>query len=240
MRYAPIIIIALAMIVAWLFGLHNYATLETLKKHQDELRSLVKHYFYVSVIFYMLIYITFVALSLPAATILTIIGGYLYGHVVATILVVLSASIGATILFQSVKVATAKNRDYKESKTENKRWLKKMRKGFQENAFVYLLSLRLMPIFPFVLINVGAGIFQIPMRTFFFGTLIGIIPGSFVYVSIGTAIQSVLDSSELSLRVAVKAEAIIALTGLGLLSLVPVLYKWLKSKKTAKKSRYDK
>ena len=95
----------------------------------------------------------------------------------------------------------------------------------------YLLTLRLIPIFPFVAVNLAAALFQIPFKTFAFGTFLGIIPGSFVYVSMGVALQEVIQKPDFSPRIVLDPKILIALTGLGILSFLPVLYKRFKKNK---------
>lgn len=165
------------------------------------------------------VYIALVGLSIPGATFMTLTGGFLFGQLVGTGLVVVSATIGATILFISTKMASE---DFLSRKAGP--WVDKMKAGFQEDAFYYLLTLRLIPIFPFVAINLVAAVFQISLQTFIVGTFIGIIPGSFVYVSIGNALKDVILTSNLTPKIILEPKAMIALVGLGILSLLPILY----------------
>ena len=141
------------------------------------------------VLAYSIAYILVAALSIPAATFMTVTSGFLFGQMVGTTIVVLSATIGATFLFLSARYASSNLLDNKEN------FVTKMQKGFQESALSYLLTLRLVPLFPFVIVNLAAAFFQIPAKTFIIGTLIGIIPGSFVYSSIGVALQTVVGLS---------------------------------------------
>ncbi len=107
-----------------------------------------------------------------------------------------------------------------------------MKKGFTENAFSYLLTLRLIPIFPFFVVNLVPAFLGISLRTYILATGLGIIPGSFVYVSVGTGLGSLFDRGEsLNLKGILTPEILTALGGLALLSLLPVLYKKLKQKR---------
>lgn len=153
---------------------------------------------------------------------MTLLGGFLFGQILGTCLVIVSAAVGATILFLSAKLASE---DFLNQKAGP--WMSKMKAGFQENAFYYLLTLRLIPIFPFVAINLVAAVFQIPLKTFVVGTFIGIIPGSFVFVSIGNALKDVVLTTDLTPKIILEPKFIIALVGLGTLSLLPVFYKRL-------------
>lgn len=156
---------------------------------------------------------------------MTITGGLLFGQWIGTLASVVSATIGASILFLSARMASS---DLLAKKSGS--WINKMKDGFKENAFTYLLTLRLIPIFPFAVINVAAAIFQISLRTFFFATLIGIIPGSFVYTSMGVALREVIAQPDFSSGLILNPKVLFALAGLGLLALLPVLYKKFKKR----------
>jgi uncharacterized membrane protein YdjX (TVP38/TMEM64 family) len=103
-----------------------------------------------------------------------------------------------------------------------------MEAGFQENAFNYLLVLRLIPLFPFWIVNLVPAFLGVKLRTYMLGTLIGIIPGSFVFASVGAGLGSVLDSGqEFSPSSVLTPQIVIALIGLAVLALLPVAYrKW--------------
>lgn len=227
-KFIPLIILVSIGCIIWITEIYKYISLETLKEHQNFLKHYVENNFIIATLVYSLLYFIIVSLSIPAATIMTLTGGFLFGQIVGTICVVLSASFGACSIFLSTKFA-AKN----SSKKEHGSWVQKMKNGFQENAFSYMLTLRLIPIFPFVIINIVAGILQIRLKTFFFGTLIGIIPGSYVYVSVGVAMQTLLNKDNFSPENLLSRDVIIALTGLGILALLPIIYKIIK--KRAKK-----
>jgi uncharacterized membrane protein YdjX (TVP38/TMEM64 family) len=208
-----------------MFDLHRYFNFEAFKDHQNFLEGFIGQNFLLSLLIYVVLYIVIVSLSIPGASFMTLIGGFLLGQWVGTISAVIAATIGATILFLSAKMASS---DLFSQKSAS--WVGTMQKGFQRNAFSYLLTLRLIPIFPFVLVNLAAAFFQIPIRTFCLGTFIGIIPGSFVYVSIGVAFREVIQQPEFSPNIILDPKILIALTGLGILSLLPVVYNHFKKR----------
>lgn len=219
-RYLPLLIIVAISLMAWTMGVHRLFSFDLLRTHQKDLETYINLYPLMSFATYMGLYIAIVGLSIPGATFMTLVGGFLFGQLVGTGLVVVSATIGATILFVTAKFASE---DFLTRKAGP--WMDKMKGGFQKNALYYLLTLRLIPIFPFVAINLVAAVFQIPLRTFIVGTFIGIIPGSFVYVSIGNALKDVILTPNLTPNIIVEPKFMIALVGLGILSLLPVLYK---------------
>ena len=219
-KYLPLILIILVSLTIWATGLHHYLNFETLRYYNQDLQKFVMEHIILSLLIYVILYITIVGLSLPVATFMTLLGGFLFGQVLGTITVVISATLGATILFLAMRSASE---SYVKEKSGP--WLKKMQNGFQENALFYLWTLRLIPLFPFVAVNLAAAVFQIPLRTFFWGTLIGIIPGSFVYVSIGNGLKDVIQQENFSPKIILEHHILIGFIGLGILSLLPVFYK---------------
>ena len=219
-RYFPLLIIITLSTTAWGLGLHHYLNFDMLRSHHHQLETYVSLQPLLSISLFMAVYILIVAISLPGATFMTLLGGLLFGQMIGTVSSVISATIGATILFVSARLASEDLLTRKAGP-----WIDKMKRGFQENAFYYLLTLRLIPIFPFVAINLVAAIFQVSLKTFLITTLIGIIPGSFVYVSLGSALKDVIVSTDLSPKIVLEPKFIIAFAGLGVLSLLPVLYK---------------
>lgn len=218
--YLPLLIIGCISLVAWVLGAHHYFSFDMVRNHHEELKFYIKLYPLTSVVIYMAVYMAIVGLSIPAATFMTLTGGFLFGQVLGTCLVVVSASTGAAVLFISAKLASQDLLSIKASP-----WLDKMKAGFQKDAFSYLLTLRLIPVFPFGAINLVAAVFQIPLRTFIAATFVGVIPGSFVYASLGNALKDVLLTPDLSPGIILEPKVILALIGLGSLSLLPVLYK---------------
>ncbi len=111
-------------------------------------------------------------------------------------------------------------------------WLKKMEAGFQDDAFSYMLVLRLVPLFPFFVVNLVPALLGGRLRTYVVATFVGIIPGAFVFASVGAGLGSVFDSmEEFSPASALTPEVITALVGLAVLSLIPVAYKKLKARR---------
>jgi uncharacterized membrane protein YdjX (TVP38/TMEM64 family) len=107
-----------------------------------------------------------------------------------------------------------------------------MEAGFRENAMSYLLVLRLVPLFPFWLVNLVPAFLGVPLRTYVIGTFFGIMPGTFVYASVGSGLGAILEAGESpDLGIIFKAEILIPLLGLALLALIPVIYKRIKTKR---------
>jgi len=112
--------------------------------------------------------------------------------------------------------------------------LKKLEDGFQEDAFSYLLVLRLVPLFPFFLVNIAPALIGIPLRTFVVTTLIGIIPGSLVYASVGNGIGMIFDQGGTpDLGIIFEPEVLLPILGLSLLAMVPVAFKRFRALRTS-------
>jgi len=140
--------------------------------------------------------------------------------------VVVAATVGATAVFL---VARSTIGNILRAKAEPA--LRKMERGFQENALSYLLVLRLIPLFPFWLVNLVPALLGVPLRTYVIGTFLGIIPGVLVFTFAGAGLGSVFDSTEgFSLASVLTPEVITALAGLSVLSLAPVVYKKLRAR----------
>lgn len=223
-KYIPILVIVTLAFTAYFLGLHNYLSLEKFRENKELLEDFIDRNYILAILAYLVTYILVVALSIPGAIIMTLSGGFLFGRLVGTFLNVIAATIGAFIFFVSAKMASS---DLIKEQSSSK-LIGKMKTGFEENAFSYLLTLRFMPIFPFVAINIGAALFQVNAVIFFFGTLIGIIPGTFVYTSMGYALRSVIDTDDFSTNLILDPNILIALGGLAILALIPVIYKKFK------------
>jgi uncharacterized membrane protein YdjX (TVP38/TMEM64 family) len=204
--------------------LDRYLGFSSLKEHRALLLDLVERHRALTALGFLAIYTLAVAMSLPVATALTIAGGFLFGQILATALVVVGATAGAVAVFLAARTALGDSLRRRAGP-----WLARMERGFREDALCYLLVLRLVPLFPFVAVNLVPAILGMRLRDFALGTFIGIIPGSFVYVSVGAGLGSVFDAGgEFRPTGILTPEVITALVGLACLALVPVVYKKLK------------
>ncbi len=226
-KFVPLGILAAGIAAFFALGLDQYVSFEALREHRDVLANFVADNPLVAPLAFMVIYAVVVAFSLPGGAIMTIAGGFLFGTVLGTVWVVLSATLGATILFVIAKTSLG---DLLRAKAGP--WLKKMEHGFKENALSYLLVLRLIPLFPFFVVNLVPAFLGVPLRTYVIGTLFGIVPGSFVFATVGAGLGSIFDSNEAFTATGVLTpEIVTALVGLSLLSLLPVAYKKIKARR---------
>ena len=226
-RLVPLVVIGAGVTAFFGLGLHKYLSFEQLRLHRGELMGFVAGMPIKAVLLFALAYAVATALSLPGGAVLTLTGGFLFGIVEGTAAVVVGATTGATALFLAARSALGEV-----LKAKAGPWLSRMEAGFREDALSYLLVLRLIPAFPFFVVNLVPAFLGVPLRTFVLATFLGIIPGTFVFASIGAGLGSIFDRmQEPSLKGALTPEVIVALAGLAVLSLIPVVYKRLKARK---------
>ncbi|WP_052065993.1 TVP38/TMEM64 family protein [Thalassospira australica] len=226
-KLLPVLVLVAGLAVAWASGILDLLSFDTLRENRDLLQGFVADNPFSSVLFFMGLYIVSVALSLPIGSVLTITGGFLFGSVFATTYVVVAATIGATIVYLAARYAFY---DLMRAKAGNA--VRKMEQGFAENAFSYLMVLRLIPIFPFWLVNLVPALIGVKLRSFVLGTMTGIIPGSFVYASIGDGLGALFDQGKTpDLGIIFEPRILTPIVGLAVLALLPVAYKKLRKPK---------
>ena len=191
LRLIPLMLIIIAVGLVFHFGLNQYLSFEAIKTHKNLLLSWINMHYLLSVFWFILVYILVVALSIPGAVFLTLTAGFLFGALLGSIYVVIGATIGATCIFLIVQFSIGAWLAEK-----NGTWVKKMQRGFQENALQYLLFLRLVPLFPFPVVNVVPGILNVKKSTYVIGTFFGIMPGSFVYAWLGHGLGYAFSSGQ--------------------------------------------
>lgn len=207
-------VVAAATASFFIFDLGQYVTLESLKANKGRLDDLHSRYAVFFVLAYVGIYILQTALSLPGATILTLAGGALFGSLWGTLYVNIGATVGATLAFL---VARFLLRDWVVERFGSR--TEALDKGLRENGLSYLLFLRLVPLFPFWLINLTSGITGLPLRTYVIGTMFGIMPGSFVFANAGASLATIDSLSGIA-----SPRVIGSFVLLGLFALVPTVY----------------
>ncbi|HEY4342929.1 MAG TPA: TVP38/TMEM64 family protein [Parvibaculum sp.] len=223
-RFWPLGLLALGLIAFFALGLNRYATLDTLRDNREALSGWVAAHKALAVLIYVGAYALMVAFSLPGALVATLTGGFLFGTILGGLATVIAATIGATILFIAAKTAFG---DLLRARAGPA--IKRMEEGFRENAFSYLLVLRLVPLFPFFLVNLAPAFLGVTLRVFVAATFIGIIPGTFVFASLGNGLGAVFDAGRKpDLGLIKEPQVILPLLALAALALVPVLYRRLR------------
>lgn len=209
------IVVVLALGAFFYLDLGKFLSLTALKENRDSLLAFTGANFPAAVAIFIGTYILVTGLSLPGAVILTLAGGFVFGAVWATLFINLGATTGATLAFLTARYVL---RDAVEQKFGAR--LGPFQEGFAKNAFSYLLTLRLIPLFPFFVVNLVSGLTRVNVGTYILATAIGIIPGSFVYAYAGRQLGTINSLKEIA-----SPNVIGAFVLLGLLALVPVVYK---------------
>jgi uncharacterized membrane protein YdjX (TVP38/TMEM64 family) len=220
-RLLPVAVLATAMALFFGLGFHEYFNLDALRAHREDLLALVEDRYVLALLVYVLAYASLVAISFPGATAMTVAGGFLFGLWIGTAVTALGATLGAAILFIAARHALAEPLRAKAGP-----WLERIERGFRADGVSYLLVLRLVPIFPFFAINIVVPFLGVSFFTYVATTFIGIIPGTFVYASFGDGLGAIFEAGGTpTLEGILTPEIVIGLIGLGILALLPVLYR---------------
>lgn len=206
-------------------GLNEYASFETLAAERGNLAAWVQAHPVSAPLAMGALYALVVLFSLPIAAFLTPAIGFLLGTVMATVVVVTGATVGATALFLLARTAFGERWRQSVQKT-----LSRFDSGFRDNAFQYLLVLRLMPVVPFFILNILPAFAGVSLRSYVAATFLGIIPGCIVYSSIGAGLDAVFARGEVpTLAIFSDPAVILPLAGLAILAALPVAYRRWKS-----------
>ena len=219
-RLVPLGLLVLAGALFVVFGGRHYLSFAALAAHRERLLALVARDPASAGLGFILVYTGLVAASFPVAELLTIAGGFLFGRWLGALYSVIGATVGATLFFVAARAGLARLAAGAVPRAAQ------LQAGFQRNAFSYLLVLRLVPLFPFWLVNLVAGAAGLPLRVYVLATFLGIIPVTFVYASLGSGLGAVLaQGREPDLAVVFRPGVLLPLLALAALALVPVLYR---------------
>jgi uncharacterized membrane protein YdjX (TVP38/TMEM64 family) len=219
------LILFIAVVLALRFSpIGDALTFENLKRHREELLLLVQTHPLQAVAAFISGYILFTTFSVPGAVLLTLAGGFLFGTLAATLYVIIGATIGATLAFLSARYLLGGLLQEK-YRTQ----LSSFNREMEKNGAHYLFTLRLVPVFPFFLINFLSGLTNVTVKTFIWTTALGIIPGTAVFAYAGRQLGTINAVSEiLSTRV------ISALAILAAFALFPIVLRRIKARRNEK------
>ncbi len=230
------------MIAVFATGAHRHVSLETLVRHRMAIDAFIDAHAVAAIAAFMAVYIVAVALSLPGALFLTIAGGILFGTLIGGIATVVSATVGATIIFLVAKSACGETLMRRAGPLACK-----LAEGFRADAFSYLLFLRLVPAFPFFLVNLAPALVGVKLSTFVAATAIGIVPATFAFAFLGSGLDSVIAAQEVAYRTCLAngrtdctlqfdlgmiatPRLLAALAALGAIALIPVIVKRVRAR----------
>lgn len=239
-RWLPLAAMLVMGGAIYTLGLQNYLTLQSLCENQALLQNFVAQNVVLALVIYFVAYVVVASLSIPGATVLSIVGGFIFGWALSAPITIVAATIGAVVMFKIVQTSIGAILAERAGP-----FMQRFSAGFEADAFNYLLFLRLVPAFPFFAVNAVAGLTRMKLRTFVLATFIGIIPGTFAFAFVGRGLGSVLDSARAAQAACVAQDATAAcpyvfsasalitpqllwgFAALGVVSLIPVvLKKW--------------
>lgn len=226
--------------LGYVLGLHHYLSLTSIAENRAALATYTSDHLALSLLAFVAIYTVAVAVSFPGATVLTILAGLLFGWLLGGLAAIIAATMGATIVFQIAKSSFG---DVLAKKAGP--FLTRISAGFADDAFNYLLFLRLVPAFPFWLVNIAPALANVKLRTYVTTTFLGIIPGTFAFAFVGAGLDSIITAQqaahvqciaqksvaecpyELSVSSLITPQLLLAFAALGVVALIPVaLKKW--------------
>jgi uncharacterized membrane protein YdjX (TVP38/TMEM64 family) len=224
-HFLPLALLFAAVAVLWISGLHRDLSWPSLARHQALLLATVAARPLTAAAAYLTLYMAMVALSVPEAAVVTVLGGLLFGTWIGGALAVVGAGLGALVLFLAARYALAGIVAERASVL-----MARLRPGLERDGFFYLLAIRLVPIFPFWLVNLGAAACGMRLLPFAAATLIGIIPGTLVFAGLGEGLRTVLaEGTAPDFMIIFSPRVLLPLLGLAVLSLLPAMWRWLRS-----------
>lgn len=238
-RLWPLAVLLLAAGSLYATGVGRYFTLSYIIHEHEALQKAVASHMALAVLAYLTVYATAVAVSFPGASLLTVAGGLVFGALLGTTLAVIAATVGATILFLAAKTSLGAFLREKVA-----RFAGRFAAGFEENAFSYLFLLRLVPVFPFWLINIAPTLFDVPVRTYVLATALGIIPGTLAYSLVGDGLAATIRELEvqnpgctaegtcrLGIGVLLSPGPLLAMAALCVVALIPLVVKMVRARR---------
>ena len=239
-QWGPLVLLlALAALVWTQWG--DLLTFQAIAEQRQKLADLVAQHFALALAAYAACYVVVVAVSLPGGAILTLFGGFLFGWLAGGLVTVFAATAGATVIFLVARSAFGTFLAERAGP-----WLARLREGFSRDAVNYLLFLRLVPAFPFWLVNIAPALLGMDLPRYVMATFVGIIPGTFAFAFLGAGLDGLIaDQHHACLEAAgentecnfsldpaslLTTELIAAFVALGLVALIPVIYRRIRGR----------
>ncbi|MBY0563625.1 MAG: VTT domain-containing protein [Hyphomonadaceae bacterium] len=231
-RYLPIAIVAILFALAIVFRVHERFSLDALYAQSESLDAFVMRNYAIAIAIFMGVYALAVASSIPGASFLTLSAGFLFGTWIGGAAAWIAATIGATLIFLAARTAFG---DALRARAGG--WLTRLGAGFRNNAFSYLLVLRLTPVAPFFVVNLAPAFFNVKLRDYVLATLLGMIPGAFVYASVGDGLRAALETgaaanpNEAARAILLSPQVFGPILALIALALLPIAIKAMRGRK---------
>ncbi|TNE38558.1 MAG: TVP38/TMEM64 family protein [Alphaproteobacteria bacterium] len=230
-RFLPLLVIVAALAAFFALGLDDYFSQSALQENHAALKAFAARWGLLAVALFIVIYAAAVSISFPGASLLTIFAGFMFGTLVGGTAVVIGATLGATIIFLIARTALGQSLREKAGSS-----LQKFEAGFKQGELSYMLILRLVPLFPFWLVNLAPAFLGVSTRNYVIATFIGIMPATYVFASAGDVGSKAIERGEdLTLTGLLSDPKVLFLIGgLIVLALIPVIYKKVTGNKGAR------
>jgi len=223
-RFGPLVLLAAALIAVWASGLTHDLSLHMLRTRREALQAAVHAHRLLALGVYALVYVLVVALSLPAALVMTLTGGLLFGAWIGGCTAAASCTLGAAVVFLVCRTAVGDSLRRRAGST-----VARIEEGVRRDAFSYVITLRLIPVMPFWLANLALGFVDIPLGVFVLATFVGILPVSVIYAGLGANLNLLFARHQRpDLHLVMRPEVLLPLVGLALLALAPILARRLR------------
>lgn len=228
-RYLPLIAILVVAVIG-AFTLKDYLSFDALRDNREALIAFRDSNYFIAVIGFIAIYMAIVGFSLPGATIATLTGGFLFGTAFGTVFNVTGATLGATLIFLAARYGFGEKLGAKLESSQGA--VKKIKYGIDENQWSMLFIIRLVPAVPFFLANLIPAFLEVPLHRYVISTFFGIMPGTFVFTSVGAGLGEVFAKGETpNLGIIFEPHILLPILGLSVLALLPIIVKAVTGKK---------
>jgi uncharacterized membrane protein YdjX (TVP38/TMEM64 family) len=222
-RWLPLAVLLLGLALFLAFDLERFFTFRALADNREWLLAAVAQHPVLAPVAFVALYTALTSLSVPGALILTLAGGFLFGTIAGTIVTLIAATMGATIVFLVARTSFGEPLRRRAGPL-----MRRVEDGFRANAVSYLLVLRLVPLFPFWLVNLVPALLGVSLRTFILCSFFGMLPGTLIYSSVGAGLGAIIEKGETpDLHIVLQPRVLLPLIALALLSLLPIAYKRL-------------
>lgn len=227
-RFGPLAVLAILLAAALGSGLAGKLSLETLQAQGEALQAFAHEHPVRCGATFVLIYVATVSVSLPGALILSLSSGFLFGPLGGA-LALAGVTGGSTVVYAACRTAFG---DFLRRKPGA--LLTRVEEGFKADAFSYLLTLRLIPAFPLLLVNVASGLMRIPLRTYLLASVLGMAPSSFIYAGIGSGLGHLFaEGKPVTVATLASPRIYLPIVGLGVLAMIPPLWKAARRRRVA-------
>ena len=224
-RFVPAVVLAGLFVFGLASGVARHFSITELRAHHHELHLYAIAHPVLAAGLYVLLFVIAVASGLPVALVLTIAGGMIFGPWTGAGLTMFSATVGATLTYAAARLAMGSALQARLLGSDG--MVRRIVDGFGRNTFSHILTMRLIPLFPFSPVNIAAGLVQAPLRPFVLATLLGEVPTATIYASFGSGLGRALSAgAKPPLDHLRDPWLILPLVGLALLSLAPSLIGW--------------